>query len=265
MNSKPENKISSEEEINLFYYWKTFVKRKKIFISTFLIPFVIVTIASLCIPRHYKGVSEMEMRDNLKVATDIAILIENINESQKDRIFPNYSTAIKSVSASLSKKTNRVNILTDTVTIIVDATTADIIPRAINDIYNYITNLPEIKERLTIIKEENNLKLEKLIEAKKKNQVFLAQMTDMMKTEKVLFVNINPADLIMKDADLSLEIMHLQNTKLTAGILSPPLITKQPSNSRIINIILVTGILSLMISIFVIFFLDHIERMKKRE
>ncbi len=55
------------------------------------------------------------------------------------------------------------------------------------------------------------------------------------------------------------------NIKVTAGILGPPSITKQPSNSRIKQIIIIAGLLSLFTGIFVVFFLEYIERMKARE
>ena len=94
---------------------------------------------------------------------------------------------------------------------------------------------------------------------------------------KLTIVNFNPSDLIRKDGDLSLEIINLQqektdmikkkelNIKVTAGILGPPSITKRPLNSQIKQIIIITGLLSLFTGIFVVFFLEYIERMKARE
>jgi capsular polysaccharide biosynthesis protein len=87
----------------------------------------------------------------------------------------------------------------------------------------------------------------------------------MMKKRQLSFISVNPADLIKKDVDLSLEIMNLQNVKVTAGILGPLSITKQPSNSQIKQWIIITGLLSLFTGIFFIFFLEYIDRMKARE
>ena len=244
-----------DDEINLYDYWKVLVKRKKILIGIFLVPLVIVTIVSLSLPRYYRG--ESEMTNPLIPAPNIDRLIENIDDTQKVKIFTNNSGAIKSVSASLPKKS------TDKVNIIIDAETADIIPQAFQDLHNYISNLPEIQKEIAIMHEETDLKIKKLVEAKKANLIFLDHITDMMKKRKMAF--INPADLIKKDADLSLEIMNLQNVKVTAGILGIPSITKQPSNSRIKQIIMITGLLSLFAGIFVVFFLEYIDRMKARE
>lgn len=55
------------------------------------------------------------------------------------------------------------------------------------------------------------------------------------------------------------------NVKVDVGILGPPAITKQPTNAQIKQIIIITGILSLLAAVFVVFFLDYIERMKARE
>jgi len=121
------------------------------------------------------------------------------------------------------------------------------------------------------------LKLKTLIEAKKANLIFLNELSDMIKKRKLTIVNFNPADLVRKDGDLSLEIKNLEqakadalkkkelNVKVDVGILGPPAITKQPTNAQIKQIIIITVILSFMAGIFVVFFLDYIQRMKARE
>jgi hypothetical protein len=100
-------------------------------------------------------------------------------------------------------------------------------------------------------------------------------MSDAIKKRKSPFVNFNPADLIRKDGDLSLEIMNLQQEKtammkakelnINVGILGQLSITEQPSNSRIKQMIMITGLLSLFAGIFVIILLEYIDRMKARE
>jgi hypothetical protein len=129
---------------------------------------------------------------------------------------------------------------------------------------DYINNLPEIKEENTRIEAENKLKLQSLIEAKKANLFYLNQITNMIKKGQLSVVYFNPAELIEKDADLSLQIKNLQMGKAAVGILSPPSISRQPSNSRIKQIILITGLLSLFTGIFVIVLLEYLDRMKAR-
>ena len=126
--------------------------------------------------------------------------------------------------------------------------------------------MPEIQKELARIKEENDLKMNKLVESKKANLDFFNYMTDMIKKRQLAFFNISPVDLIKKDTELSLEIMNLQRVKVTVvGTLGPPTITKQPSNAQIKQIIIFTVILSLFADIFVVLFLDYIEQMKARE
>ncbi len=299
MNIKPESETIPEDEINLYDYWKVLVKRKKIFISIFLVPLVIVTIVSLSLPRYYTG--ESEISNAAIPAGRIVKLIENINTDQKFKIFANNPDAIKSVLISLPKKS------TDTVNIIVHAKTADIIPQAFANLFYYINNLPEIQEEIKRMKEKTDLKLNELIEARKENLLFLDQVKDMIKKKQMSFIFVNPADLIKKDADLKLEIMNLryaktdmmkktqlsfiynnpttvsewklinkdgnltlegmkpQSINVTTGTIGPLSITKHPSNSRIKKTIMITGLLSLFTGIFVVFFLEYIDRMKARE
>ena len=308
MNTKLESEIIAEDEINLYDYWKVLVKRKKILIGIFLVPLAIASAISLSLPRYYRGESKISIPalpapniSSVITAPNIVRLIGNIDDSQKVKIFTNNPGAIKSVSISLPKKS------TDNLNIVVDAKTADIIPLAFMDVFDYIDNMPEIKEEIGRIKERTDLRLNKLIEARKANLIFLDQITDMMKKRQMQFINVNPADLIKKDADLSLEIMNLQQAKTdmmkktqlsfvninpttvsewklinkdgnltlegmklqsvngTSGILGALSITKQPSNSRIKQIIMITGLLSLFTGIFVVFFLEYIDRMKARE
>jgi hypothetical protein len=125
--------------------------------------------------------------------------------------------------------------------------------------------MPEIKEENAKIKEENNLKMKHLIEAKKENLIFLDQITDMMKKRQISFISVNPADLIKKDADLSLEIMNLQKIGVNFGLLGPLSISVQPSNSQIKQRIVVAGLLSLFACILGVFFLEYLDRMKARK
>ena len=266
MNGRPEHEIIPEEEINLYDCWKVLVKRKKILIGIFLVPLVIATIIGLSLPRYYRGESEISIPalpasniPSVITAPNIVRLIGNIDDSQKVKIFTNNPDAIESVLISLPK------ISTDKINIIVEAKTADVIPQAFKEILDYVNNLPEIKEENTRIKAENDLKLENLIEAKKANLFFLNQITNMIKKGQVSVVNVNPSDLIEKDANLSLQIKNLQMGKVAVGKLAPPSITRQPSNSRIKQIIMITGLLSLFTGIFVIFLLEYIDRMKARE
>lgn len=277
MNLKQENEIIAEDEINLYEYWKIMVKRKKILLGIFLVPVIIAVIIAAIIPRYYRG--EGEITNPLIPAQNIVGLVGNIDDAKKNIIFTNNSAAIKSVLVSLPKKA------TDKVSVIIDAKTADIMPQAFKDIFDYISNLPEVKYEIERINAETDLKIpildfkiKKLIEARKANLVFLSQITEMIKRRQLSIVNINPADLIEKDGDISLEIKNLEQTKsdaikkkelldvkVSAGILAPPSITKQPSNEKIKQSIIITVILSLMAGIFVVFFLNYIERMKMRD
>lgn len=257
MNIMPEHEIIAEEEINLYDYWKILIKRKNVFLGIFLVPLVIVTIVSLSLPRYYRG--ESEITNLILPATKVVSLIGNIDDAKKNKIFANNSGAIKSVIISVPRKS------TDKVSIIIDTKTADIISQASKDVFDYFSNLPEIQKEIARRKEGNDLKLNKFVEAKETNLIFLNYMKDVIKKRQLAFFYINPADLVKKDADLSQEIVNLQYAKVRVGILSLPSIAKQPSYAKIKQIIIITGILSLMAGIFVVFFLDYIERMKARE
>jgi len=280
MYEKPTGEIIALYEVNIYDYWKVLAKKKKIFLGIFIVPLVLVIIISLIMPRYYRG--ESEIVNPVIPASNIVSLIGSIDDAKKAKIFTDNSDAIKSVLISLPKKS------TDKVNLTINAKKAEIIPLASRDIFNYISSLPDIKGNVAAIQAENDLKTERLIEetdykikkireVKEANSTFLNDMSDMIKKRKLAIININPADLVRKDGDLALEIKKLEqlksdtlkkkelNVKLTIGTLRPASITKQPSNTQIKNIIIITGILSFMAGMFVVFFLDYIERMKARE
>ena len=268
---------SPSDEVNLYDYWKILVKWKNIFLGILLITLVLVTIVSLIMPRYYRGESEISIpvpvsnTSSVITAPNIVNLVGNIDDIKKNKIFPNNSGAIKSVIISIPKKS------TDKVSIIIDAKTVDIIPQALNDVCDYIINIPEIKDKIDKINVETDFKIQKLTEAKKANLIFLNQITDMMMKKQITLVNVNPADLIKKDAEISLEIKNLEQAKSDAmkkkelningstGILGRPSITKQPSDLQIKQRIIIIGVLSLFVGIYILFILVYIERMKARK
>ena len=220
--------------------------------------------ASLAVP--FAAAEATSLTESGYVGQDVETVLSDlimaangdIDAAQKARIFTNNPDTITSVSISLPDKSK------DAATIIVDAKTADIIPQTFRDVYEYIANLKEIAERTARKSEEINLKIKSLVEVKKANLIFLNQITEMISNQRLTFY-CNPADLIRKDAEISSEIMSLQRIKTTAGILVPLSIARQPSKLQIQQRIFVTGILSLIAGIFMVLFLDYIDRMKARE
>jgi hypothetical protein len=120
-------------------------------------------------------------------------------------------------------------------------------------------------EDIARTKEATDYKIKMLMEARKANLIFLSQTTDMIKKNQLGAINFNPADLIKKDADLFIEIMNFQRVNVTIGTLGPPSITKQPTNAKIKQRIIITGLVSLFAGIFVVFFLEYIDRMKAHD
>ena len=266
MTSTPEQQITPQEEINLYDYWKVLVKRKKVFIGIFLVPLVTASIISLSLPRYYRGESEISITalpassiPSVITAPNIVGFIGTIDDSQKGKIFTTNPDAIERVILSLPKTS------TDKVNIMVEAKTADVISPAFKEILVYIADLPEIREEIARIKAENDLRLESLMEAKRANLFFLNHITTMIKKGNPSGVQVNPSDLIENDAYLSLQIRTLQTGKAAVWKLAPPSITRHPSNSRIKQIIMTTGLLSLFTGIVVIILLEYMERMKARE
>lgn len=278
MNINQEDKIISQNEINLYDYWKVLVKRKKLLLGIFFVPLIMAIIIISIIPSYYRG--ESEITNLIIPASSLVNIVGNIDNAKKNKIFINNSNTIKSVLISIPQKS------TDKVKITINAKNTDIISQSFKDLFDYINNLPEIKVAVTTIQADNDLnekklieetdfKMQNLIEAKNANLIFLNHISDMMKKKQNSSINpINPADLIEKDADMTVKIKKLDqvkkdimkkkelNVKVNYGILGAPSITKQPPSSQVKQVMIIVVILSLITSLFVVFFLDYIDRMK---
>ncbi|PKN70907.1 MAG: hypothetical protein CVU54_02690 [Deltaproteobacteria bacterium HGW-Deltaproteobacteria-12] len=278
MAKQPDSEIIPEDEVALYDYWKVIVKRKKILLGIIFVPVIMAIIIASFLPRYYQG--EGEISQLVITAPNIVAHIGDIDEAKKNKIFTSYSDAVKNVLIFLSPKS------TDKVRVIIDAKTADVIPRASNDLLVYISNLPEIRKEVDktnvetdkktqMLIAEADFRMQKLKEAQKANLVFLKQVTNRMKKQEIVLADINPADIIQKDADLSLEISKLEQTKtdllkkkelkINAGISGPYSISKQPSDLRIKQILIIICVLSLFVGVVVIFFLEYFDRMKARD
>ena len=286
MTIKMDNQITAEDEINLYDYWKILVRRRKLFIGIFLVPLIIVIVINLSVPRHYRGESEIVVpvlpasdTSSAIIAKNIVRIIGNLNDSQRVEILSSNRSVVKNVLVSLSPKSaNRI-------AVIVEAESSDVIPQAFNHILSYIINMPEIKEEISAINAEADLKAERLladtdlkirnlVEIRKANLIYLSYLSDMMKQRKMPIIDINPADFVRENADLSLEITNLQREKanlekrkargkMDVGTLTPPSITRQPSNSEIRQKIIRTGLLSFFTSLFLVFLIEYIAKMKR--
>jgi hypothetical protein len=260
VNRNRECENIPEGEINLYDYWKVLVKRKTVFIGIFVLPLVIVAAVSLLPPRYYRGESDI-INPAIPPQT-IVSLLGYFDDSKKEEVFTSTPGAIKSVTMSIPKTAN------DRINIILESNADNVIPQAFQDLYHYVRNLRQYREEIVKLNRKIDTQLEGLIEAKKANLIFLGQLKDLIKNGKVSYIGINPADLIKKDSDLSIEIMNLQREKAitsTRGSLGPISITAMPSNATIKQNLIFTGIASLVTAIFVVFFLEYLDRMKARE
>lgn len=255
MDLKTEIEIKSEYS-NIYDYWKIVIKRKKIFLGVFLAPIIIAIIIASIMPRYYKG--ECDIAKTVVPAQELVKLIGNIDETKKEKIFKASSKFIKNIQIKTSQQSS------DTIHMTIEARAANAIPQYFKDLFAYVNKIPEITDVITKTNEDNDFKIKKMKEMKKANLVFLDQITDMMKKRQLTALLVNPADLIELDADLSKEIKFLEQSKSTmpekmsVGTLKLVSIQK-PSKQHVIQIIIVTAIISFMAAIALVFFLNYLE------
>ena len=248
-------------------------KRKKIFLSVFLIPLATAFVVGLNWPQYYRA--ECEITELPMSAPDVVSQVGNIDEAKKVKIFSDRAEATKRVSLSFAKKS------ADKIDIVVEAKTESIAKHALEDLFHHIKTLPEIKgtiEKMLAAEalkrerflEEGDIQIKALTDAKKENLIFLEQVKAMIKDKRLSILSYNPADLIRKDADLSLEINRLRQAKrdstikqainVKPGILGPPSITEHPSNTQIRRMVVFSGLVGLFAALVIVFLLEYADK-----
>jgi len=255
-----ETKIKMIDGADIYNFWRIFKKRKKIILSILILPSFVLFLVIMSLPVHFRGESEItiplsEISKIVKPA-NIERIIAGLDNAKREKIFSNIKGAVIDVKASASTKSS------DKVNIIIESETQENLPQAFKDILNYLSTVPELQNEISRIKEEKDLKLKKLLASKKANLIFIDQIQNMIKQRQLNSITINPADLIEKDGQLSIEIFNLQHSEIVLGKLGPLSIIKKPSGGQIRKMIVITAILSIMASILFIFFIEHVERMR---
>jgi capsular polysaccharide biosynthesis protein len=261
-----------EDEVDLKEYLKIIIKRKKLILGVFLVSIFIAVVVSLCMPKIYEITSTIQLgsvNEPLIKNEDAKAIILNQNSllsviNQLD-LKIDVKKFKKHISIDDIKDTNllKINIVYPGIDKALKINEAIIKPFIAQGQIIYQERLAIVNERLKELDEE-------IINTEK----------DIARTQ-TLISNLHSANNISQ-LDASLRIILLQNTlpnyesNLTAlrnqkngwkislsnakdfEIFDQPIGTEYPINHKTRNVIIV-GVLSLMLGVFLSFFLEFLE------
>lgn len=272
MDSRNREHLAYEDEISRYDYWKVIVKRKKLIIGLFIVSIVSATVISLLSPMYetYKGEVLLDLKMHTKEpkivqlvdrgirAKELIIIIGELNRERLKIILPKTHNSVKSIK--LGTFENSEYILQISIIGKSDESVAD----AISEMVNYIKNFPSIKTDLEIEKEKLLEYLEELsntIEVlKKEKRIYEA----LRKQGRIQAISYNP--IYMQISDLMSEKILVENIikNLNVKVVGQSYASKYSAHSNLKKNIVLAGLLSLLIGIFLSFFLEYLRKMNNR-
>lgn len=253
-----ESGTNNEDEINLYDYWQVIVKRKRLIIGLFLIS--IITAAIVSLPKIYRGKAILIVTaKEIITAKEIVDLMETSGEEKVKSILP----SIMSIKMSpLKNSTDKLQVIQ----VIIESKNADNIPDATSALIEYINNYPLVKQSVQQQKEKFLMQVKELSELIDGSIKVPKVYTDLLKKEGAAPTGVTKIDTYKKFVDLKIEKLMLEQAiKNLKGVemIGQPYISKKPVKPNIKMNIALTGVVSLFTGIFLAFFIEYIERIKK--
>lgn len=247
-----------EDEINLYDYWKVIVKRKTLIIGLFLAAVLASAIISLLItPKIYRGEVVLKLP-----AITAKQLLGIIGSNNTEKFFPTTYHLITNIKLNALKNSE------DKLQLIIEAKNTDAIPSAITEFAAYLNNFSLInraieEERQRLLKQSEELS--KVIrEADELAEIY----KKLLKEGKIVPLGFNPVEVKKKSYDMEVEkfaIDQALNKPRGVEMVEKPYILKNPVKPNIKKNIIIAGIVSLFSGVFLAFFMEYVERIKRQE
>lgn len=269
------------DDINLYDLWKVIVRRRRLIVGLCLVTVISTTIISFLMPKIYRGEAVLSIWQNEVVsmslmaekegmsqkeiipARDIAEIIGNIDKDKKIKILPKTHASVTDIKLRLLKETK------DKFIVIIDAKNIDDIPKALTELLDYINNFGVVKLAVKDEREKLINRSTELSEVVQSSYDLSDTYHKLLKAGKLLPVGFNPIDLNKKIADIKLEKLMVEQAlqRLNNGgvrIDSQQYVSDSPISPKKKLMVSFAGVVSLIVGIFMAFFLEFIDRSKAK-
>jgi capsular polysaccharide biosynthesis protein len=256
----------SNDEINLYDYWKVIAKRKILIIGLFIVIVGSTAIGSFLMPDIYRGeaVLLVLIKSELITAKEITDLIGNVDGEKRLSIVPKSYPNIKEIKFKASKDSK------DKIVVMIDVKKVDDIPMALSEVINYLNNIDIIKSTVSQEKDMLLQKSAQLSDLLKSTPELSVMYNKLFKAGKLSTIGFNPIDFSKKIVETKIELLatEQQLSRLNNGgieIAAQPYISNKPISPKILLNVVVAGILSLLLGIFLAAFIEFIGNIKNEK
>ena len=260
------------DEINLYDLWKVIAKRKKLIIGLFIVIIVSTAIGSFLMPDIYRGETVLIIiKSDVITAKELTGLIGRIDREKQLSMVPKSYPNVTDIKFNTIKDSNKDSNKDskDKIVVTIDAKKIDDIPKALLEVIAYLNNINVIKSAVSRNKEILLSQSAELSDIIKSSPDLLSTSNKLFKAGKLSTMGFNPIEINKKIVETKIELLAVEQqlSRLNKGgieIAAQPYISNHPvSPKRLLNVV-VAGISSLLLGIFLAFFIEYIGNIKNK-
>lgn len=258
METQNKGTATYEDEINLYDYWRVIVKRKKLIIGLFLVSVLASAVISFLMPKIYRG--EVVLKLPSITAKELVSIIGTIGGERIKNILPKKRHLIAGIKLNVLKDS------TDKLQLIIEAKNKDDISPAMTEFAAYLNNFPLINRAIEEERQRLLKQLEELSKVIEQSNELAQTYKKLLKEGKLIPLGFNPVEIRKRVSDIEMEKFAIyQAIQRPKGVemLENPYILKNPVKPKIKMNIALAGIASLFAGIFLVFFIEYVEKIKK--
>jgi capsular polysaccharide biosynthesis protein len=259
-----------DDEINLYDLWKVIAKRKMLIIGLFIVIVGLTAIVSFRLPDIYRGDAGLLviLKSEVITASEIRDFIGKIDSEKLLSIVLKSYPNIKNIQFSAIKDSKEDSKNKFVVTI--DAKKIDDIPGALSEVVVYLNNIDIIKSAVNRDKAMLLKQSAELSDLVKSSPDLLATYNKLFSAGKLTMVGFNPLEVNEKIIDIKLELLGVEQklSRLNNGgieIAAQPYVSNRPVGPKILLNVVAAGISSLLLGIFLAFFIEYIGNIKNKK
>jgi len=253
------------DEINFYDLWKVIAKRKMLIIGLFIVIVGLTAISSFMMPNIYRG--EALLLVNLKSEVispqEITDLIGIIDSAKRLRIVPKSYSNVKNIKLKAIKNSK------NKIAVTIDAKKIDDILRALSEVIGYLNNMDIIKSTVSREKEILIMQSAELSDLIKSSPDLLATYHRLFEAGKLSTMGFNPVDVSKGIINIKANLIGIdqQILRLNNGgieIAAQPYVSDNPVSPKILRNVILAGVISLLLGIFLALLIEYIGNFKNR-
>lgn len=258
------------DEINLYALWKVIAKRKTLIIGLFIVIVGLTSIGSFMMPNVYRGEAVLTLLLDSKIISpsEITDVIGNIDRSKLSMMVPKSYSNVNSIKFKTIGKSK--DISKDKLAVTIDAKKIDVIPGALSEVIGYLNNVDIIKDSVSRQKEILIMQKAELSDLIKNSPDLKATYYKLIEAGKLTTTQFDPIDIEKKIIDIKIGLLSIDqlilrlNKNRAFEIASQPHISNKPVGPKRLRNVILAGMISLFIGIFLSLFIEYIGSVKSR-